>query len=93
MESQYPLQPGSLCCLKRLTHESWEDFEYNGERRIQIISLGEGNFVRSHIRREEIDAVTANSTFPVLEGLDYKGLKDLPVVFWDVTDIVAAKKA
>ena len=77
-----------LHTLWRTTHESWDDLIPDTGRRMMVIRLGEKNFVRGHGTRVEIDASQANTTFPILDGLDYKGLDKEILAFMDVTDIV-----
>ena len=78
---------GSLKVLNKSTHESWDDIVPDTSAKIMVIYLAEGNFVRSRREREELNAEHVNITFPILEGLDYKGLKPGPLIYLDVTDL------
>ena len=82
------LSKGSLTFIKKTTHESWDDIIQETERKILVLYLGKGDFVRSRITREELDSDTVNSNFPILDGLDYKGLRNSPLVYMDVTELL-----
>jgi len=81
-----------LKILQRTTHESWDDIVPEPSKRIMIVYLAPGNFVRGRKDRQEISADEANNNFPILEGLDYKGLKDEPLIYFDVTELRAEEK-
>lgn len=82
------LSKGSLTFIKKTTHESWDDIIPETERKILVLYLGKGDFVRSRITREELDSDTVNNNFPILDGLDYKGLRNSPLVYMDVTELL-----
>lgn len=79
---------GSLTFIKKTTHESWDDIVPEKECKILILYLGKGDFVRSRVTREELDSDTVNRSFPILDGLDYKGLRNGPLVYMDVTSLL-----
>ncbi len=82
------ISKGSLTFIQKTTHESWDDIVPDKECKILILYLGKGDFVRSRVTREELDSDTVNRNFPILDGLDYKGLRNGPLVYMDVTNLL-----
>lgn len=88
IQSTDSISKGSLSFIKKTTHESWDDIIPEKECKILILYLGKGDFVRSRVTREELDSDTVNRSFPILDGLDYKGLRNGPLVYMDVTNLL-----
>jgi hypothetical protein len=93
-EKEVRCNAAGLMVLDKSTQESWEDIVPETSSKIMIVYLPNGNFVRSRSDpdRKSLSVQDVNWCFPVLDGLDYKGLhkeyENAPLIYYDITNLL-----